>query len=50
MTLVIWNDESFKVDSIEHSGQWITIRGTHIQTKFSCAVASVYVWCLIKER
>jgi len=47
---VIWNAESFKVDSFEYSGQWIAILGTHVQTNFSCAVVGVYARCSIKDR
>jgi hypothetical protein len=48
--LVIRNDESFKFDSIEYSGQWIALLGTHAQTNFSCAVGGVYVRCSIRDR
>lgn len=36
--LVMWNDEPFKVDSIEHSGKWISVFGTLVLTIFSHAV------------
>ncbi|KAJ6981476.1 hypothetical protein NC653_024768 [Populus alba x Populus x berolinensis] len=48
--LVTWNEESFKVDSIEYSGQWTALLGTQAQTNLiSCAVVGVCVRCSIRD-
>lgn len=48
--LVIWNEENFKVDNIEYSGQWNAIFGSHVKTNVACAIIGVYVGCLVAER
>jgi hypothetical protein len=40
--LVLWNDNNFKVDSIEYGGQWIAIFDVHSSSDFACAVVGVY--------
>jgi hypothetical protein len=41
--LVLWNDNNFKVDSIEYGGQWIAIFGVHFSSDFACAVSILQV-------
>lgn len=48
--LALWNENNFKVDSIEYRGQWIDLFGVHASTKFSCVIVGVYASTSVSER
>ncbi|KAJ6885312.1 hypothetical protein NC651_026046 [Populus alba x Populus x berolinensis] len=39
--LVLWNESTFKVDSIEYGGQWLGSFGLHVQLDLKCAGSSI---------